>query len=47
MLQQQRGEIPELADGKVGGVGGLRALLTPYPDAHVGRLDHTDVVGAC
>ena len=44
VLQQQRLEEPELADGKVRVVHGLPPFLAANPHADVGLLDHADVV---
>jgi hypothetical protein len=46
MHQQQPPQVRELADGVVGRTHGLHSLAPRHTDAHVGLLNHGDVVGA-
>lgn len=45
-MGQLANRAPDLRDGVVRVVGGLHALVPADAHAHVGRLDHPDVVGA-
>ena len=44
--EEEATEVAELSDCEVGEGAGLTALFADDSDAHVGRLDHVDVVGA-